>query len=144
RLPGAAARARRRRGDDGARGLAPRPQARRPAAPPRRPERHRSAARRARGDALRSPPARAAAGDRRPRVTLGKRLVVSGDDFGVAVEVNEGILRAHRDGILGQTSLMVAGDAVEHAVALARATPTLAVGLHLVLAQGRPAAAARD
>src|SRR5207247_1217516 len=35
---------------------------------------------------------------------------------------------------------MVTGDAVEEAVQLARETPTLAVGLHLVLAQGRPAA----
>src|SRR5436853_3059706 len=31
-------------------------------------------------------------------------------------------------------------DAVEEAVQLARETPSLAVGLHLVLAQGRPAA----
>jgi hopanoid biosynthesis associated protein HpnK len=54
--------------------------------------------------------------------------------------VNEGILRAHRDGILGQTSLMVTGDAAAQAVEIARANPTLAVGLHLVLAQGRPAA----
>src|SRR5438552_8910016 len=35
---------------------------------------------------------------------------------------------------------MVTGDAVEEAVRLARETPTLAVGLHLVLAQGRSAA----
>jgi chitin disaccharide deacetylase len=68
-----------------------------------------------------------------------RRLIVSGDDFGAAVEVNEGILRAHRDGVLGQTSLMVTGGAAAHAVELARAHPSLAVGLHLVLAQGRPA-----
>ena len=71
-----------------------------------------------------------------------RRLIVSGDDFGAAVEVNEGIVRAHADGILTQTSLMVSGDAADHAVALARATPSLAVGLHLVLAQGRAAAPA--
>jgi len=75
-------------------------------------------------------------------VKLTRRLIVSGDDFGVAEEVNEGILRSHRDGILGQTSLMVTGAAAAHAVALAKATPSLAVGLHLVLAQGRPAAPA--
>jgi hopanoid biosynthesis associated protein HpnK len=73
-------------------------------------------------------------------VTAAKRLIVSGDDFGVAVEVNEGVIGAHRDGILGQTSLMVTGEATAHALDLARAHPTLAVGLHLVLAQGRPAA----
>jgi chitin disaccharide deacetylase len=69
-----------------------------------------------------------------------RRLVVSGDDFGAAPEVNAGIVRAHRDGILTSTSLMVTGDAAAEAVALARAHPRLAVGLHLVLAQGRPAA----
>jgi hopanoid biosynthesis associated protein HpnK len=75
-------------------------------------------------------------------VTPARRLIVSGDDFGVAVEVNEGIVRAHRDGILGQASLMVTGAAAPAAVELARAHPSLAVGLHLVLAQGRPAAPA--
>jgi len=73
-----------------------------------------------------------------------RRLVVSGDDFGAAPEVNAGIVRAHRDGILTSTSLMVTGDAAAEAVTLARAHPTLAVGLHLVLAQGRPAAPVRE
>jgi len=71
---------------------------------------------------------------------MSRRLIVSGDDFGAAPEVNAGIVRAHRDGILGAASLMVTGDAAAEAVALARATPALAVGLHLVLVQGRPAA----
>jgi hopanoid biosynthesis associated protein HpnK len=70
----------------------------------------------------------------------GRRLIVTGDDFGAAPEVNAGIVRAHREGILTSTSLMVTGDAAAEAVTLARATPRLAVGLHLVLAQGRPAA----
>lgn len=69
-----------------------------------------------------------------------RRLVVTGDDFGAAPEVNAGIVRAHREGILTATSLMVTGAAAGEAVALARENPRLAVGLHLVLAQGRPAA----
>ena len=73
-----------------------------------------------------------------------RRLVVSGDDFGVAPEVNAGIIHAHRDGILTSTSLMVSGAAVAEAAALARAHPSLAVGLHLVLAQGRPATPPRE
>ncbi len=68
-----------------------------------------------------------------------RRLVVTADDFGAAPEVNRAVVRAHREGILTSTSLMVTGDAVEDAVRLARETPGLAVGLHLVLAQGRPA-----
>jgi hopanoid biosynthesis associated protein HpnK len=74
----------------------------------------------------------------------GRRLIVSGDDFGGAPDVNRGILRAHRDGILTSTSLMVTGTAATEAVALARDRPSLAVGLHLVLAQGRPASAPAD
>jgi len=66
-------------------------------------------------------------------------LIVTGDDFGAAPEVNEAIVEAHRRGILTSASLMVTGDAVDEAVALARQHPTLAVGLHLVLVQGRPA-----
>jgi len=73
-----------------------------------------------------------------------RRLIVSGDDFGGASEVNAGIIRAHRDGILTSTSLMVTGQAAAEAVALARAHPDLAVGLHLVLVQGRAAAAADE
>jgi len=73
-----------------------------------------------------------------------RRLVVTADDFGAAPEVNVAVVRAHREGILTATSLMVTGDAVEEAVRLARETPTLAVGLHLVLAQGRPAAPRAD
>jgi hopanoid biosynthesis associated protein HpnK len=69
-----------------------------------------------------------------------RRLIVSGDDFGAGRETNAGILRAHTDGILTSASLMIAGDAVEEAVELASSHPTLAVGLHLVLAQGRAAA----
>jgi hopanoid biosynthesis associated protein HpnK len=68
-----------------------------------------------------------------------RRLIVTGDDFGAAPEVNAAIVRAHRDGILTSTSLMVTGAAAAAAFELARATPRLAVGLHLVLAQGRPA-----
>ena len=61
-----------------------------------------------------------------------RRLVVTADDFGAAPEVNVAVVRAHRDGILTSTSLMVTGDAVEEAVRLARETSTLAIGLHLL------------
>lgn len=73
-----------------------------------------------------------------------RRLIVSGDDFGAAPEVNQGIERAHRDGILTSTSLMVAGEAAADAVARAQGCPSLAVGLHLVLAQDRPMSPPRE
>jgi hopanoid biosynthesis associated protein HpnK len=67
---------------------------------------------------------------------LSKQLIVSADDFGMSSGVNHGIIRAHREGILTDASLMVNGRAFEEAVELARAHPTLSVGLHLMLVQG--------
>lgn len=66
------------------------------------------------------------------------RLVVTADDFGAAVAVNDAVEQAHREGILTAASLMVAGAAAADAVARARAMPRLGVGLHLVLVEGRP------
>ncbi|MES2292411.1 MAG: hopanoid biosynthesis-associated protein HpnK [Pseudomonadota bacterium] len=67
-----------------------------------------------------------------------KRLIVTADDFGAAVEVNEAVERAHRHGVLTAASLMVSGAAAHDAVARARQMPSLRVGLHLVLVEGRP------
>lgn len=65
-----------------------------------------------------------------------KRVVFSADDFGLTPAVNAAIEQAHRDGILDQASLMVAGAAAEDAVRRARALPSLRVGLHLVVIEG--------
>jgi hopanoid biosynthesis associated protein HpnK len=65
-----------------------------------------------------------------------KRVIFSADDFGMTESVNEAIERAHRDGILHQASLMVAGAAAKDAVRRARALPSLRVGLHLVVVEG--------
>jgi len=66
-----------------------------------------------------------------------KSLIVTADDFGIAREVNEAVERAHRDGVLTSTSLMVAEPAAADAVGRAKAMPKLGVGLHLVLSGGR-------
>lgn len=66
------------------------------------------------------------------------RLIVNADDFGISEAVNNGIVAAHDRGIVTSTSLMATGDAFEHAVALARTRPRLAVGVHLVLTEQRP------
>ena len=65
------------------------------------------------------------------------RLIVTGDDFGLSSAVNRAIVMAHQQGLLTSASLMVNGPAAPEAIALAKAHPTLAVGLHLVLCQGR-------
>ena len=77
-------------------------------------------------------------------MTPRRRLIVAADDFGMSPGVNAGILRAHRAGILTETSLMVRGAAAEEAVALAREAPSLGVGLHLALLQGHSASPPRE
>ncbi len=66
-----------------------------------------------------------------------KALVITADDFGLHEAVNEAIEQAHRDGVLTCTSLMVGAGAADDAVRRARALPQLAVGLHVVLADGQ-------
>jgi hopanoid biosynthesis associated protein HpnK len=73
-----------------------------------------------------------------------KSLVVTGDDFGSSSSVNHAIIAAHDHGILTSASLMVAGESAAEAVELARSRPNLAVGLHLVLVDGRAALPARE
>lgn len=68
-----------------------------------------------------------------------RQLIVTADDFGLSTAVNEAIERGHREGILSTTSLMVAAPATDDAIERARRTPTLHVGLHVVLVNGRPA-----
>ena len=67
-----------------------------------------------------------------------RQLIVTGDDFGLSVAVNEAIVAAHQDGILTTTSLMMSGEAAADAVARAQRTPSLKVGLHVVLVCGQP------
>ncbi len=67
-----------------------------------------------------------------------KGLIVTADDFGAAREVNEAVEQAHRAGILTAASLMISAPAAADAIARARRMPSLRVGLHLVLVEGRP------
>jgi predicted glycoside hydrolase/deacetylase ChbG (UPF0249 family) len=77
---------------------------------------------------------------------MSKRLIVNADDYGRAPGVSRGILRAHREGIVTSTTVMVnqpgaraqledalacSGDAVGSAA-------RLGVGLHLVFSAWRP------
>jgi len=67
-----------------------------------------------------------------------RRLIVTVDDFGLSIPVNEAIERGHREGIVTAASLMVAEPAASDAIERARANPSLAVGLHVVVVAGRP------
>jgi predicted glycoside hydrolase/deacetylase ChbG (UPF0249 family) len=65
-----------------------------------------------------------------------KRLVVNADDFGASPERNDGILEAHRTGIVTAASVLVTGAAWEDAVR--RRPETLDLGIHVDLSEGVP------
>jgi hopanoid biosynthesis associated protein HpnK len=67
-----------------------------------------------------------------------KKLIITGDDFGLALPVNEAIVEAHQKGILTTASLMVGERFSRDAVERARQHPSLKVGLHLTLVEGHP------
>jgi hopanoid biosynthesis associated protein HpnK len=71
-------------------------------------------------------------------VTATALLIVNADDFGLSEAINRGVVKAHRDGIVTAASLIACGPAFDQAVALARETPTLDVGVHLTLTQLAP------
>ncbi len=66
-----------------------------------------------------------------------KSLILNADDFGMTCGVNQGIIRAHREGILTSTTLMANGPAFDDAVDKIEANPKLGVGCHLVLVGGK-------
>ena len=68
------------------------------------------------------------------------KLIVNADDFGYSQSISAGIMRAHRDGIVTATTLMTNAPHTSGAAKLARAAPTLDVGVHLVVTFDRPLA----
>jgi hypothetical protein len=61
------------------------------------------------------------------------RLLVRGDDMGVAQAANEACIRCYRDGIMRSTEVIVPGAWFLDAVRLLRENPQLDVGVHLCL-----------
>lgn len=68
---------------------------------------------------------------------LKSKLILNADDFGRSLSINRAVIRAHQEGILTSTSLMVNGDSFTNAVELAKQNPKLGVGLHITVAMGR-------
>ena len=64
-----------------------------------------------------------------------KRLIVNADDLGYTPGANRGIVEAHERGIVTSTSMMVDRPGAEEGAEIARATPSLSVGLHAELDQ---------
>jgi predicted glycoside hydrolase/deacetylase ChbG (UPF0249 family) len=66
------------------------------------------------------------------------RLIVNADDFGLTAGVNRAIAELHGYGVLTSTTLMARAGATEQAIEIARSTPSLGVGCHIVLVDGEP------
>jgi chitin disaccharide deacetylase len=74
----------------------------------------------------------------RANVPSVKRLILTADDFGLSIPVNEAVELAHRKGVLSAASLMIGAPAVDDAVERACKLSSLGVGLHVTLLDGRP------
>ena len=65
----------------------------------------------------------------------GRFLIVNADDFGQSPGINRGVIRAHEQGIVTSTSLMVRWPAAVEAAGYCRSTGTLDLGLHIDLGE---------
>jgi chitin disaccharide deacetylase len=68
-----------------------------------------------------------------------KRLIINADDFGLTAGINQAVVELHQAGVLTSTTLMAHGAAADEAVSIARTTPTLSIGCHIVLVDGNSA-----
>ena len=67
-----------------------------------------------------------------------KQIILNADDFGRHELINRAVEKGAADGVLRSATLMPGGAAFDDAVALARHTPALGVGIHLTLVNGNP------
>ncbi len=69
---------------------------------------------------------------------MDKRLIINADDFGLCEGVNRAIVKAHKDGMLTSATIMANMAGAKDAAKIARELPSLGVGVHLNLTDGRP------
>jgi len=69
---------------------------------------------------------------------MSKLLIVNADDFGLTKGINQGVIKAFREGIVRSASIMAVGRAYDHAVRLTKENPRLDIGIHLCLIEEKP------
>ena len=67
------------------------------------------------------------------------KVIFNADDFGISPGVNQAIFRAHTEGILNSTSLMINQQFANEAISLAKRMPDLMIGLHINLTNEKSA-----
>jgi hopanoid biosynthesis associated protein HpnK len=75
---------------------------------------------------------------------MTRKIIINADDFGLCEGVNQGIVKAHTEGVLTSATLMTNMPCAGKAVELAKSLPSLGVGIHLNLTDGRPLAQNTD
>jgi predicted glycoside hydrolase/deacetylase ChbG (UPF0249 family) len=74
-----------------------------------------------------------------------RRLIINADDFGLTRGINRAVAELNQAGFLTSATLMARAPATADAIEIARATPSLGVGCHVVLLDGEPVlSTARD
>ncbi len=69
---------------------------------------------------------------------MDKRIIINADDFGLCDGVNKSVAQAHTEGVLTSATIMANMPAAKKAAKMAQKMPTLGVGVHLNLFEGRP------
>jgi predicted glycoside hydrolase/deacetylase ChbG (UPF0249 family) len=69
---------------------------------------------------------------------MSAKLIINADDFGLCEGVNRAVFEAATSGVLTSTTIMANMPASDEAIELAKKTPTLGVGIHLNVVEGKP------
>ena len=69
---------------------------------------------------------------------MERKIIINADDFGLCDGVNRAVVQAHTQGVLTSATIMANMPAARQAVELAKQLPTLGVGVHLNLFEGKP------
>jgi len=62
-----------------------------------------------------------------------KKILVVANDFGLSSKINQGIISAHKNGVVSAVSTIAIGEAFEDAINLLKENPDLLTGIHLDL-----------
>ena len=65
-----------------------------------------------------------------------RRLIINADDFGLTLGVNQAIVEGSSRGVVTSATIMANSPAFDDAIALAKSTPQLRTGCHVVLIDG--------
>jgi predicted glycoside hydrolase/deacetylase ChbG (UPF0249 family) len=75
---------------------------------------------------------------------MAPRLIINADDFGLTPGINRAIAELHQARALTSATLMATGPALDDAVSISHANPTLGIGCHIVLTDGAPVSSPSD